>query len=394
MIDFVCLDLDRLIGNFAGSAVDAAVASVLCIGVVNSHSSGIGGGGFMVVYNGTAVETIDFREMAPAAATERMYAEFTDCAPSNGGQGDSSLCPSRLGGLAVGVPGELRGLEEAHRRHGRLPWRDVLAPVIALCRSGFLVTGTNAAAIRSSRPFLEDNPILNETFLPGGQPLVEGERMRRPRLADTLELVAERGADAVYMGPIAERIVQLINENNFHNGNLTVEDLENYRPIVRSATQAFFNDLEVYSAPPPASGAVLSLMLNILEHYDFNCSEGRTVLADHRMIEAMKFGYGRRTLLADPCCGQAGTGHQSCANQTQCQMISSETLAMLSEELAAELRAKLSDTSTNHTPEYYGGEYDIQDTPGTTHLSVVGPDGDAVAVTSTINTYFGRYDLI
>jgi gamma-glutamyltranspeptidase/glutathione hydrolase/leukotriene-C4 hydrolase len=377
----------RVCGVAAGGAVDAAIASLLCIGVVNSHSSGIGGGGFMVVYNGSAVETIDFREMAPQAATELMFANFTDCKPDAGGQGDATRCPSRLGGLAVGVPGELRGLEVAHRRHGKLPWRDVLAPVIALCRNGFLVTGTNAAAIRSSLEFIQGDPILNETFLRNGEPYTEGQRMRRPRLADTLELVAERGADAIYKGAIAERIVQLVETNVFRPGILTLADLENYRPVVRDATVTTYHGLQLFSAPPPASGAVLSLILNILELYNFSCAEGRTLLADHRIVEAMKFGYGHRTLLGDPCCGEEpGT----CVNATLCTAVSAEANDMVSKQLAEALQEKISDTSTNHTPSFYGGEFDVQDTPGTTHLSVVGPGGDAASVTSTINTYFGR----
>jgi gamma-glutamyltranspeptidase/glutathione hydrolase/leukotriene-C4 hydrolase len=164
------------------------------------------------------------------------------------------------------VPGELRGLEEAHRRHGRLPWRDIVTPSIKLCRDGFAVTGSNAAAIKSSLTFIKESPWLNATFLrDDGEPYEEGDIMRRPRLADTLELVAENGASALYTGAIADRILALIESNSFMSGIMTQEDLANYRPLVHAPTSTTYHGHTLFSAPPPASGAVLSLILNILE---------------------------------------------------------------------------------------------------------------------------------
>jgi gamma-glutamyltranspeptidase/glutathione hydrolase/leukotriene-C4 hydrolase len=365
--------------------VDAAIGSALCIGVVSSHSAGIGGGGMMVIYNGTAAETIDSRETAPAAATERMFADFTECAP-HGGLNDSTRCPSRFGGLSVAVPGELRGFEKAHQRHGKLPWRDVLAPTIILCRDGFRVTGANARAMWITHSLFERvGDEMRSTFTRRGDVFQEGDLMRRPRLARTLALVAERGADAFYTGPVAENTIDTIMHNSLRPGIMTLADLAGYQPIVRDVTSMAYQGNTVLSAPPPASGAVLGLILNILEGFDLNCIEGPSTLTDHRIVEAMKFGYGFRSLVADPCCD---------TNTTQCRHVQTSVAKMLSKPEGRRLQSLIRDGVTHHNPQYYGGHFDVQDTPGTTHISVVGPAGDAVAFTSTINTYFGRFDPV
>lgn len=371
-----------------GSAVDAAVAATLCIGAVNSHSSGIGGGGFMLVYNGSRAETIDFRETAPAAATERMFANFSDC-DAGGGQGDTSMCPSRVGGLAVGVPGEMRGLFLAWQRHGRLPWSDVLAPVIALCHNGFEVTGSNAAAVLTNREFLERDPILNATFFRNGVPISAGEKLTRPALARTLQRIADDGdPDAVYTKDIADRIVGAVDNNSFRPGILRTSDLANYTPEIRSVTRSVFAGSTVFSAPPPASGGVLAMILNVLDLYNTTCAEGRDNLENHRIVEAFKFGYGYRSRLSDPCCASAEDAGR-CSNASHCSTAAEILERMLSATFAAETRSKILDNQTKHDPEYYGAEFENEPGPGTTHVSVVGPDGDAVAITSTINTNFG-----
>ncbi|MFN2375657.1 MAG: gamma-glutamyltransferase, partial [Candidatus Binatia bacterium] len=167
-----------------GNAVDAAVAAALATGVVNPSSSGLGGGGFVVIWNASKqrAATIDFRESAPRSAFEAMYV-----AP--GGQLDAKA--SKTGPLAVGVPGELRGLEMALRRHGRLRFADVAAPAIRIAREGFAIEAHLAAMIASGRERLAADPELARVFLHGdGTPKREGETLRRPELAATLERLA------------------------------------------------------------------------------------------------------------------------------------------------------------------------------------------------------------
>lgn len=177
----ICSELGVSILKQNGSAVDAAITSTLCIGVVNPQSSGIGGGGFMLVYDDGVARTIDFREMAPAASSLDMYTGYSDCmSTGSGGQGDNTRCPSRLGGLAVGVPGELLGLERAHELYGRLPWSQVVGPVAELCRSGFPVSGALASSIRSQIGSLMNDTLMAELFAPRGVMLTEGQIIVRP----------------------------------------------------------------------------------------------------------------------------------------------------------------------------------------------------------------------
>eukprot|EP00041_Stephanoeca_diplocostata_P033753 m.1122539 g.1122539 ORF g.1122539 m.1122539 type:complete len:757 (+) comp24402_c2_seq3:192-2462(+) len=387
----VCSSMGVQIMQKGGSAVDAAVTTSLCIGVVNSHSTGIGGGGFMVVYNGSHAETIDYRERAPASAREDMYMGFSTC-NSTGGQGDTSRCPSRLGGLAVAIPGELRGLELAHQRHGWLPWRDVVMPVVSMCRQGFAISGANANAVRVNEEIVRESPMLKAMFIDSNDaPIAEGTLVTRPVLADTLEQVALHGADAMYTGTIAQNIVDTIRSNVFQDGNMSLQDLQSYRAVVNNVTSGRFQGLDVLSAPAPASGAVLTMVLNMLRGYSFNCEDGRTALTDHRIVEAFKFAYAYRSRLADPCCAHDGAVDEQdvCINATQCSDVSAAEKQMLDVLFDDSLRERIRDNSTASDPKWYGADFDVKDTAGTTHISIVGPGNQAVALTSTINLNFG-----
>jgi gamma-glutamyltranspeptidase len=242
----LCSEIGVSILRQNGSAVDAAIATTLCIGVVHPQSSGIGGGGFMLVYDKGSVRTINFRETAPAAASQDMYTGFNDClSTDNGGQQDTSRCQSRLGGLAVAVPGELRGLEAAHKLYGVLPWYDVVSPVATLCREGFPVSGALASSIVSQFNVLKNNTLLAKTFAPNGVPLQEGEFMTMPLLAKSLDAVAVGGADVLYNGEIAAGIVSTVANNTFFPGILTAEDLTNYRAVVENGIQSNYHDFTV-----------------------------------------------------------------------------------------------------------------------------------------------------
>lgn len=257
---------------------------------------------------------------------------------------------------------------------------------------------------------------MNETrmaalFAPQGIPLAQGQIMRRPLLGSTLELVAEQGSAALYTGPIAQGIVDTVQNNSFFRGILTMEDLANYRTTVGQPESAQYTAgtgerFQVYSIPPPASGGVLLMALNILEGYNLTCDgtnqkelEWSTVSV-HRLVEAMKFSYAERTKLADPCCGGGGGVAEVCNNQTLCAAVGAATTTMLSKAIAATLRAKIRDNETHLDPAWYavpdpatgeeGKVYAQPSTPGTTHISVIdGANNQAVAVTSTVNLNFG-----
>ncbi|KAH9839396.1 gamma-glutamyltranspeptidase [Rhodofomes roseus] len=363
----ICSDVGVGILKQGGNAVDAAVSTTLCIGVVNMFSSGIGGGGFMTVRippsspnTSSEVYTIDFREMAPAASNNTMFVE--------------EPMKALIGGLSVGVPGELRGLEEAHRRWGSLPWKTLVQPSVRLA-SGWKVQRELAERIRISffKPLMLNNPDWSAIFAPEGHLLKEGETIRRTNLSRTLAVIAEEGADALYKGPIADSLIRKIRATG---GIMTHEDLQNYAVHVRPALQGTYRGRKVYTQHAPTSGPVLLHMLNLVEHYEDLTEEGRTPLNNHRLIEAMKFGFAARTRVCDP------------AFVDDTKLIDEIPTKAYSDIIFP----NITDDST-HTPEYYHPMFDVVEDHGTSHSSVVDEDGMAVAVTSTVNLVFGSHVL-
>ncbi|EIN11894.1 gamma-glutamyltranspeptidase [Punctularia strigosozonata HHB-11173 SS5] len=357
----VCSEMGVDIMKAGGNAVDAAVASTLCIGVANMFSSGVGGGGFMTIRippalaDGISSEvwTIDFRETAPAASNESMYVS------------DPNL--ARFGGLSVGVPGELRGLQEAHNRWGKLSWSQVVMPAAELAL-GWPVS--KELALRIKWPFFYDlmfnNPDFQAIFAPEGRLLEEGEIIKRTNLSWTLTTVAEKGADAFYKGAIADSIVEKVKATG---GILTREDMANYSVIVRKALEGTYRGRKIYTTHAPTSGPVLLHMFNLLEHYDFDLMLGVNV---HRVVEAMKFGFAARTKICDPAFNDDANRIHEIATK----------------EFADKIVANLTDDRT-HAPDYYNPVFDVKIDHGTSHISTVDQDGMAVAITSTVNLIFG-----
>lgn len=354
--------LQRLDGN----AVDALVTATLCTGVVNMFSSGIGGGGFMTVRipssspNGSSeVWSVDFRETAPAAAFETMFLGNPKAA--------------QVGGLAVGVPGELRGLDEVHKRWGKVSWEKLVQPVADLAR-GWAIDRELARRMRHEDfvDHLANHPDWAPVFAPEGKLLQLGEIMRRDALANTLDAVAKGGADVFYKGYIAESIVRKVQSEG---GILTLKDMEDYEVRVLPALSGTYHgreDYNVYTTHPPTSGGVMLHMLNLMERYDNLLDEGFTGLNAHRAVEAIKFGFAARTKVSD-------TGF---FNNTE------KMAAITTKEYANIIGHSLTDDQT-HPPEYYHPEFDIFSDHGTSHTSIVDKDGMAVTLTSTVNLLFG-----
>lgn len=336
-----------------GSATDAAIAALLCNGVMNGQSSGIGGGGFMLVRQGGQAVVFDFRETAPSAAFRDMF------------RGNSTL--STVGGLAVAVPGELRGMAAAHARFGRLPWRTLFEPAIQLARDGFPCGPSLAAAIRSSLSYILADEGLSAVYAPGRVPLGQGDTVRNVALANTLETVASAGADAFYNGSLAQQLVADINNAG---GNMTLSDFQSYTVVERVPVNVTFGALRVLSAPPPASGPVLLLILNIMNVYGSMPDHG--LLYYQRLVESFKFAYARRSMLGDPAFVN----------------VSAIVRSMLDPAVAAAIRRRIVDNAT-FPIDYYGGQFNVEMRRGTTHLCVQSGAGDAVSVMSTVNLLFG-----
>ncbi|KAK1232155.1 hypothetical protein PQX77_004703 [Marasmius sp. AFHP31] len=349
----LCSDIGVRILKEGGNALDAAIASGLCIGVVNPFSSGIGGGGFMTVRlpptkpdSRSEVWSVDFRETAPSGAHENMFRKGTNS--------------SRIGGLAVAVPGEMRGFEEAHRRWGVLPWNELFLPNVAVANE-FSVGAELGKRLPWIADILLNNSDWSSVFAPEGKLLEEYEPLRNPQLAKSLSRIGKEGADAFYKGSIADSIVRKVRETG---GIITHEDLKNYSVEIYRSLEGTYLDKTIYVPRAPTSGPVFLHMLNILEHYDF--SERNGVNA-HRVVEILKYGFAARTRISDP----------SYRNDTS--LIDEVSTEAFSDAVFL----NLTDDRT-HSPEYYNPHFDQ-------HVSVVDKDGMAVALTSTINGLFGSF---
>ncbi|KAI7899777.1 gamma-glutamyltransferase [Cokeromyces recurvatus] len=336
-----------------GNAVDAAIASTLCIGVIHSFATG----GFMLIRspNGT-FEYIDFRETAPMAAKKDMFIH--------------NPLLAQIGGLSVAVPGEIRGLELAHQRHGKLSWYELFEPSIRIARNGFKATELLEIRVKEAEDWMKNSIEWSKVYFHNGKPIKKGDIVKRPNLANTLDIIAQQGADAFYKGEIAHQLVDTVQS---HGGILTLQDLENYQAIIRKPLYGFYHGRKVITTSEPTSGPVLLSVLNLIERFEFNNHEHKS-LDVHRLIEAFKFGYAFRTELADP-----DVIHHPERIQE-----------MISKDYAAYIRHQITDNST-HEPLYYHPKFDHIDSHGTMHLSVVDEENGAVALTSTINLAFGSH---
>ncbi|WP_052534245.1 gamma-glutamyltransferase [Candidatus Phaeomarinobacter ectocarpi] len=286
-----------------GSAVDAAVAVQLVLTLVEPQSSGIGGGAFLVYWNEDKrqVETWDGRETAPASVTPRHFLK-PDGTPM-------SFFEAVVGGHAVGVPGVVAMLADAHEEQGRLPWADLFEPAIRLAEGGFEVTPRLNKLINWS-PALPRMPVVSEYFFKPGEkdedgnpvPLDVGMVLANPAYAKTLRTLAEQGPRAFYEGEIAREILAAVNTAPVNPGGMTAADLAAYKPIKREPVCAPYRTYTVCGAPPPTSGGTTVLqILGLLESFYMQNAEPQSADAIHLISEASRLAYADRNLyLADP----------------------------------------------------------------------------------------------
>ncbi|KAI0025062.1 gamma-glutamyltranspeptidase [Xylariomycetidae sp. FL0641] len=364
----ICSQIGIDLLALGGNAVDAWVGTQLCVGVIGMYHSGLGGGGFSLIRDGSDgnYTVIDYREAAPAAAFEDMYRDNV-----NG---------SIFGGLAAGVPGELRGLEFAHNKFGVLPWKTVVLPAADVARDGFPVTEDLVRYMAygiafAGWNFLVEDPSWALDFAPKGALLTLGETMYRKRYAETLEKIAEHGADIFYSGPMAEATIETLQQ---FNGTMTLTDLASYEATIREAINITYRGYQLFSSGSPSSGAVCLSMLKTMSAFS-SLDPSNTNLTLHRFDEAMRFAYGAHQALGDPA-------YLSSVSELEQKMLSSE--------YASSIRERIRDNATQPVENYDPDKIYAPDSHGTSHVVAADGAGMAVSSTTTINLLFGNLLMV
>jgi gamma-glutamyltranspeptidase / glutathione hydrolase len=344
-----------------GNAVDAAIATALALSVVDQASSGLGGGGFMVIYDAKErrAHALDFRETAPEAARKELYIKDGKPAPSL----------SLAGGLAVAVPGEVAGLLAAFKRLGSLPLPALAAPAIKYATEGFPLEAALRFAIDRQQGAMKKSPDLARIFLPKDEVPAEGELIRQPELGETLKAIVSQGTEVFYQGWIAQAIVDTVKKEG---GILTLDDLKNYKAVWREPLIGQYRKRTVIAMPPPSSGGVALLqMLGVLEGHTLNKLPHNEGTYLQLLAEAMKHAFADRAqYLGDP------------------DFVKAPLAMLMSKDYVAWIRGRISPVKTQ-PPKFYGLVNFKAEQGGTTHFSVVDRFGNAVALTQSVNTRFG-----
>jgi gamma-glutamyltranspeptidase/glutathione hydrolase len=349
-----------------GNAVDAAIAVAFALAVTHPAAGNLGGGGFMMIrLQDGRTTAIDYREMAPAAATRNVYLD------KNGnvieGEGGSIE-----GYRAAGVPGTVRGMELALKRYGsgKLSWAQLIEPARRLAANGFTVNHSLERSLRGSRDYLSQYPETKRIYLNNGRLYSEGDRFVQPDLAATFARLQQRGPNEFYEGQTAQLIAA---DMKRHNGLLTLEDLHGYVAKERQPLRGNYRGYEVISMPPPSSGgAVLIEMLNILEGYDFKKMDWASSARYHLMTEAMRRAFADRAeYMGDT------------------DFVKVPIAGLVDKKYAAQLRNTINPERASTSEQVKAGKPLGYESEETTHFTVVDAAGNAVSNTYTLNNSFG-----
>lgn len=346
-----------------GNAVDAAVAIGFSLAVSLPNAGNIGGGGFMLVHDAKSGKTIalDFREKAPAAASETMYQDE---------HGEIIPRKSWYTHQAIGVPGTVAGLTKALEQWGSLPLAEVMQPAIELAEKGYEVSPTMAKLLQVEKDNLGKWPTTKAIFFNGEEPLTTGDTLVQKNLANSLKLIANEGADAFYKGAIADEIVR---DQQAHDGLITKEDLANYEAVEREVVRGDYRGYEIVSMPLPSSGGIhIVQMLNALEHIPIKESGVNSAKTISLIAETMKRAYADRSeYLGDS------------------DFVKVPTKQLTSKDYAKSIAETVLEGNITPAQEIKPGDLTPYESDQTTHYSVVDKEGNAVAVTYTLNLNFG-----
>ena len=372
-----------------GSAVDAAIAVQMVLTLVEPQSSGIGGGAFLLHSDGKAVEAYDGRETAPAGATERLFL-MADGKPM-------AFHDGVVGGRSVGVPGTVRMLELAHKEHGRLPWASLFQPAIQLAEGGFKVSPRLNTLLQSEQHLKKDPVAAAFFYQPNGDALAVGSNLRHPELAAVLRRIAAEGSRALHEGEVAQAIVDKVQKHPSNPGSLSLADLAGYQPKKRAALchdyQVSSRDYRLCGFPPPSSGAIaIGQILGILKNTD---ATALPLQADglpsadwlYLYAEASRLAFADRgQYVADPDFVQPPGG--SWMSLLEPGYLAQRAKLIGAQSLKVAQPGTPGAVQTSYAPMPEQPEY------GTSHISIVDAQGNALAMTTTIEDQFGARQMV
>ena len=349
-----------------GNAVDAAVAVALALAVVYPEAGNLGGGGFMLIrFKDGRTAAIDYREMAPLAATRDIFVDKD----GNLIRGEGG---STVGYRASGVPGTPAGLDLAFQKYGskKIPWRDLVEPSRLLAQNGYVLSYRLAELFKSYKNTLEKYEDSKRIFLNGGKMFEEGDVLKQPELAETLSRMQKSGAREFYTGRTAQLIADDMKRNK---GLITLEDLKNYQAKERTPLEGTYRGYKIITMPPPSSGGIVMLqVLNMLENYDIRKMGYNSAQKYHLLAEALRRAFADRAeFMADPDFAQVPTAR------------------LIDKDYAKKRAATINLTQASKSADIKSGEIAIAEGTETTHFTVVDAEGNVVTNTYTINDLYG-----
>ncbi|XP_068430173.1 glutathione hydrolase 5 proenzyme [Clinocottus analis] len=357
-----CSEIGRSMLKQGGSAVDGAIAALLCTSVINPQSMGLGGGSIITIRNKKGkVKVYNFRETVPQSFDRNL---LKDCRTTFG---------LTTGSQWIGVPGELRGYEAVHKQHGKLPWAKLFEPTIQLAREGISVPAYLGSLLKFAivKNHVENSSLCEVLCNKNKTVLSTGDILKFPKLAETMETIAEQGADAFYTGKIGH---DLIRDIEAAGGTMKREDLKSFQVRVEDAWTVPVGDAKLHIPPPPAGGPLLAFLLRLMKGFSLSpnsLDEDQKIQTYHRFIEAAKFTNGQKKSISDPVFNDKKSADH-----------------LIDPSFINHIRDMIFSNGT-HDNSYYYNAKPSRDHVGTTHVSVLDEDGLAVSATSTINQLFG-----
>src|SRR5215510_2795477 len=362
-----------------GSAVDAAIATQMVLGLTEPQSSGIGGGALLLLHDGTQVVAFDGRETAPAAATPDRFLDTQDK--------PLAWRDAVVGGRSVGVPGVLKMLDMAHKQYGKLPWATLFQPAIRMAEEGFPISRRLHLLLASDQYLRDVEPARSYFYQADGTPKAIGTRLPNPDYAHVLKVIGTQGAEAFYHGQLVEDMVQAVRQYPIRPGDLTATDFAAYEAKQRRPLQSTYRGYTVYGMPPPSAGGIAVLqILGILEHFVLQHYQPLALDSVHLIAEAERLAYADRARYA---------ADSDFVNVPVAGLLDRHYLAARSRLInPMQSLGRAQPGEPHHTLATQFGDDRALELPSTSHISIVDSQGHALAMTTSIEAAFGSRIMV